>query len=118
MRAWRAIGLGILITIVASCGGGGSDGGTGPTPDPVPSTSPAIDVRDDFFTPQTTTVPVGTTITWTWRGSNFHDVFFNSTDHSDAKTSGSYSRQFTVAGTYPYMCSIHGSAMTGQIVVQ
>lgn len=117
MRVWRAIGVSLLITIAASCGGGGS-GGTGPDPDPGPSTSSAIDIRDDFFSPKATTVPVGTTITWTWRGNNFHDVFFSSADHSDAKASGTYSRQFTAAGTYTYMCSIHGSAMTGQIVVQ
>jgi plastocyanin len=119
MRVWKAIGLSLLITAATSCGAGGGDSSTDPNPDPGPSTSSAIDVRDDFFTPQATTVPVGTTITWTWRGNNFHDVVFSSsTDHSDVKSSGTYSRQFTVAGTYTYMCSIHGSAMTGQIVVQ
>ena len=101
--------------VVASCGGGdddGDDGGTGP------STSSAIDVRDNLYNPSATTVAVGTTVTWTWRGQSTHDVFFSSTEHSEIKSTGTYQRQFTTAGTFDYHCSVHGSSMSGRVTVQ
>jgi plastocyanin len=115
MRLWRAIGLSALLTAAGSCGGG-SDSGTGP--DPVPPAANAVDVRDNAFSPASRTVAVGTTVTWTWRGSNAHDVYFENGETSGAKTSGSYSRQFSAAGTYDYICTVHGAAMSGQVVVQ
>lgn len=105
-----------LALLVAGCGGsddGGSNGGTGPTG----STSNAIDVRDNSYSPSSTTVPAGTTVTWTWRGSASHDVTFT-TEHSAVKSTGTYQRTFNSAGTFDYHCSIHGSAMSGRIVVQ
>src|SRR3954469_24895233 len=111
MRAPRAIALSALLAAAGSCGS--SDSGTGP--DTGPSTSPQVDVRDNAFSPGTTTVPVGTTVTWTWRGSNPHDVYFDNGVTSGAKAAGSYSRQFTTAGTYGYLCTIHGAAMSGQV---
>jgi plastocyanin len=117
MRLWRAMGLSALLSVAPGCGGG-SGSVTGPVPEPQPSTSSAVDVRDNSFSPTATTVPAGTTVTWTWRGSNAHDVFFDGGVTSGAKTTGTYSRQFITAGTYNYMCSIHGAAMSGQVVVQ
>jgi plastocyanin len=113
----RVIVLSALLAAAGSCGGA-ADSGTGPSPDPGPSTSAAIDVRDNSFSPGATTVPVGTTVTWTWRGGNPHDVYFDDGVTSGTKASGSYARQFTAAGTYAYICTIHGSAMSGQVVVQ
>ena len=37
---------------------------------------------------------------------------------SGSQSSGTFSRTFTAAGTYKYHCTIHGSAMSGQVVVQ
>ncbi len=36
---------------------------------------------------------------------------------SGVLSSGSYSRTFTTAGTYHYFCSVHGTAMEGQVIV-
>lgn len=105
-----------------ACGGGGDDGtgpGTGPGPGgPGGSTSSAIDVLDNAYNPSTTTVPVGTTVTWTWRGSASHDVTFSSTQRSEVQQSGTYQRSFATAGTYDYQCSVHGAGMSGRVVVQ
>jgi plastocyanin len=79
------------------------------------------DVRiDNFsFNPNTLTVPVGTTVTWTNHDDIPHTVV--STDevfHSKVRdTDETFSYTFTKAGTYPYYCSIHPK-MTGKIVVQ
>src|SRR5215217_595105 len=104
-----------LALTVAGCGGGDDDNDGGSTG---PSTSSAIDVRDNSYSPSATTVPAGTTVTWTWRGQAAHDVTFSSTEHSEVKTSGTYQRQFTTAGTFDYHCTIHGSAMSGRVTVQ
>ena len=69
----RAAKLMMILTlgVTASCGSSssGTVGVTGPTSGGTPSTSNAIAVGDDFFNPTATTVPVGTTVTWTF-GAN------------------------------------------------
>ena len=112
MRTRCILTVGTLALLAAGCGSS-DNGGTGPSN----STSNAISVRDNSYSPSVTTVPVGTTVTWTWRGSASHDVTFSSTEHSAVQRTGTYQRQFTTAGTYDYHCSIHGSAMSGRVVV-
>ena len=75
---------------------------------------------DNFsFGPNTLTVAVGATVTWT----NHDDI-----PHTAVSTDGvfkskvldtddKFSYTFTKAGNYPYFCSIHPK-MTGMIVVQ
>ena len=79
------------------------------------------DVKIDNFSfgPQTVTVPVGTTVTWTNRDDIPHTVvstdgLFNSKVRD---TDEKFSYTFAKAGTYPYYCSVHPK-MTGKVVVQ
>src|SRR5689334_24981790 len=112
-----------LLIVAAACGGkdstspannnsntGGDTGGTVGTGGTGGSTSNAIAIADNSFTPSATTVPVGTTVTWTWTGSGTHNVTFSnpSITGSANKTSGTFSKQFNTAGTFNYQCSIHG----------
>ena len=75
---------------------------------------------DNFsFGPQTVTVPVGSTVTWTNRDDIPHtsvstDGLFKS---KVMDTDEKFSYTFTKAGTYPYFCSIHPK-MTGQVMVK
>jgi amicyanin len=84
-------------------------------------TAKAAVVIDNFsFSPQTFTLPVGATVTWTNRDSMPHTV--TSTDKRFPKSpvlkpGQSYSNNFAAAGTYSYFCSIH-PRMTGKIVVK
>jgi plastocyanin len=79
----------------------------------------AVTIDNFSFAPQTLTVPVGATVTWTNRDDIPHTVvsndglFKSKTRDTDEK----FSFTFTKAGTYPYFCSIHPK-MTGKIVVQ
>ena len=85
-----------------------------------PSAATAGVKIDNFvFGPQTITVPVGTTVTWT----NADDI-----PHTSVSTEGvfkskvldtdeKFSYTFTKAGTYPYYCTIHPK-MTGKVIVQ
>ena len=75
---------------------------------------------DNFsFGPDTLTVPVGTTVTWTNRDDIPHTVvstegvFKSKVRDTDEK----FSYTFATAGTYPYYCSVHPK-MTGKIVVK
>jgi plastocyanin len=85
-----------------------------------PSAANAEVKIDNFsFGPDTLTVPVGTTVTWTNRDDIPHNVV--STDgvfkSKVRDTDEKFSYTFAKAGTYPYYCSVHPK-MTGKIVVQ
>ena len=89
------------------------------TPKP-PAAAPAQVKIDNFsFGPQTLTVPVGTTVTWTNRDDIPHTIV--STDgvfkSKVRDTDETFSFTFTKAGTYTYFCSVHPK-MTGKIIVQ
>ena len=122
MRLVAIVMGGMILAMGAGCGGSGSAyGNTGPTGSGNPpggSTSNAIGVGDNFFSPAATTVPAGTTVTWTWNGSSQHNVTFDDGAKSATQASGTYSRTFTTAGSYAYHCTVHGTAMSGTVNVQ
>jgi len=74
----------------------------------------------------TTTIPVGTTVTWTWVGGphsvtsgacppcQHDDNFGTEQSFSPPHT---FSFTFNTAGSFPYYCTVHLSAMTGTVVV-
>jgi plastocyanin len=75
---------------------------------------------DNFsFAPETITVAVGTTVTWTNRDDIPHTVV--STDgvfkSKVRDTDEKFSFTFAKAGVYAYYCSVHPK-MTGKVVVQ
>src|SRR5579862_1927975 len=84
-----------------------------------PSAANAVKIDNFVFGPQTITVPIGTTVTWTNSDDIPHTavstdgVFKSKVLDTDEK----FSYTFTKAGTYPYYCTIHPK-MTGTIVVQ
>jgi plastocyanin len=136
MRKFSVVAVFIAVIVAAACGGssstatgvigvapgtpagsgGSSSGGGGTTPGP-----DTINVGNDFFSPSALTIPINTLVTWVWLpGDVIHTVTFDAdtTIMSPFQSSGTYARMFTVAGSYPYHCSIHGRAMTGVITVQ
>jgi plastocyanin len=83
-----------------------------------PPANAEVTIDNFSFGPQTVTVPVGATVTWTNRDDIPHTVV--STDgvfKSKVDTDEKFSYTFTKAGTYSYFCSVHPK-MTGKIVVQ
>ena len=118
-----------LIT-AAACGGGG-DEPTGPPTgnNNTPPPAGGISVTNNAFTPADKTISVGTTVTWAWStctgGDGYdtetcvaHSVNFDDGPSSPTQEKGSYVRTFTTPGSYPYHCSVHGTAMAGRIVVE
>jgi plastocyanin len=80
---------------------------------------PGVGIADFHFTPGTTTIHVGDTITWTNNGPSPHSATANnhSFDTGVLKKGQSGSHTFTQAGTFTYFCSVH-PFMHGTIVVQ
>jgi plastocyanin len=115
----------VLVLSLAACGGdddGSSNvvstvaGGTGATG----ATTDKVEVKDFSYKPETTTVKVGTTVTWTFGDDVEHNVTpvggsepKKSPDHTSGET---FTHTFATAGTFGYRCSIHNS-MTGSVVV-
>ena len=122
----------LLLAAAAGCGGSStspSAGGNNNQPPPQqPSTSSSVTVGNNFFDPASTTVSVGTKVTWTWNacsGDGYggttcvqHGILFDDGAASGAQSDGSWTRTFSTAGTYKYHCTVHGTAMSGTIVVQ
>jgi plastocyanin len=79
-----------------------------------------IDITDNNFAPSAVTVPLHTTVTWSWQGINIHNVTFTAATGvpSDIpnRTSGSVDRTFDTAGTFGYRCTNH-LGMTGSVTV-
>jgi plastocyanin len=87
--------------------------------DQSPAANAEVKIDNFSFGPQTVTVPVGATVTWTNRDDIPHTVvstdgLFNSKVRD---TDEKFSYTFAKAGTYPYYCSVHPK-MTGKVVVQ
>jgi plastocyanin len=97
-----------------------------------PASTAAVNIGNIFFmsgrngssNPAVDTVAVGGTVTWTFgsTGSTPHSVqsLGSPSFTSSAVLSGSgskYQVTFAQAGVYQYDCAVHGSLMTGTIVV-
>ena len=123
----------VVLTSVMGCGGGGNGGPTenNREPPPPPGTPNSIVVRNNSFTPGDLAVTRNAMVTWTWdsctdsggygtgESCTAHDVVFDdAATGSGAQSSGTFTRTFNAAGTFPYHCSIHGTAMSGKVVVQ
>ncbi len=82
------------------------------------------------YTPQETTIAVGESVTWTFEDGGHSvtgDAFDSHPGCEDRDLFGVsgcaapgevYVRVFDLPGSYPYQCRIHGSAMTGTVVVR
>ena len=131
MRHLRAVAV-LALAAAIGCSDSSGTGTTGPNPTPTPGPVGSVQVGNDFFQsahnnsrPAVDTVAVGQTVTWTWTstGSTPHSVESEGTPSftsSDVKTGNgmTYTMTFTAPGTYHYDCAVHGSMMSGTVVVQ
>ena len=116
----------LAITLVTvACGGTDTASETTTTATAAPTTTAgtsetAISIASFAFGPDTVTVPVGTTVTWT----NDEDSVDHTTTSDDGvwnsatlKPGEQFSFTFDQPGTFTYFCKIHPS-MTATIVVE
>jgi plastocyanin len=127
MRFRPSIFVPVALLVLGACGGG-SDAATGsssnPTGPTIPSTpatpvaSNQIEVDNDVFSPGNITVPVNTTVHWTWGAdARAHNVTFTDGSGSgDLTAGGTFDKNFATAGTFNFHCTIHAT-MTGSVLV-
>lgn len=109
---WRRLPSIIAGAALLSCSSDNSPA----EPDGEPGTT--VSVRNNLFAPSTLTVAANTAVTWVWNsGGVAHNVSFEDSETSGNRTSGEYPRTFTAAGTYGYICTIHGQVMSGVVTV-
>ncbi|MCC3771521.1 cupredoxin domain-containing protein [Streptomyces sp. UNOC14_S4] len=78
-----------------------------------------VTMNDDFFDPQSITIPVHDSILWINRGGDDHTTTSDSPgwDSGVVHPGGSFMHQFDTPGTFPYHCEIHAAVMKGTVVV-
>jgi plastocyanin len=127
----------VLILAGIACGGGGGSNSSGYSTDPMSGStgtggsvnhSLQVSVVNVMYSPDATTVPKGSTVQWTWNSCDAgyngadvctsHSVTFDDGVTSAIQDHGTFSRAFNTAGTFKYHCMIHGTAMSGTVVVQ
>jgi plastocyanin len=78
-----------------------------------------VDITDFKFVPQSVTITAGDTVTWTNRDAAAHSARVGGVGTTAVLTQGqSGSLVFMNAGNFPYDCGVHGSSMTGTVVVR
>jgi cytochrome c peroxidase len=86
-----------------------------------PPPTASVTMQASAFHPASLTVAPGTVVTWTNLDGILHTASFVSSLIGTTPVFSTGSEQLTMPstpGTYPYICSIHGTAMSGTIIVQ
>lgn len=129
----RCVVAAIAVSLISlGCGGGGAaadagattgpgDGSSPPTTTPATPSGTVVTAAGASFTPATTTIAQGSSVTWQISG-NTHNVTFGNNKPAEGNigntaAGGSATRSFPTPGTYPYECTLH-SGMAGTVVVQ
>lgn len=120
LRHAAAVSLLLATGLGALAGCGDDDDVTNPGP---PPTQITVSMQDNFFQQRVDTVAVNGTVTWRNDGDAPHTSTSDAGtwDSGSVSSGGTFERQFTTAGTFPYHCTFHGapgSGMSGTIVVR
>ena len=120
----------VLALGTVACSKDASPSGTETTPtgaETTPSDEPnptenVVTVVDNAFEPADVSVAVGDTVIWSWSDTTApHNVVSSdgTVDSGEATADPDHEFTFTfdTAGTYDYMCEIHGADMSGTITV-
>jgi plastocyanin len=79
----------------------------------------AVNIQGFAFVPPTVTINVGDTVTWTNKDAAAHSALVNGVGQTPVLAQNqSGGLAFNAAGTFPYVCGIHGSAMMGTVIVR
>src|SRR2546430_1822842 len=119
MKKALALFYPLSLIIVFSLSGGCKKSSSSTPASSSSSTPPANEVwmQNTAFNPSSITVTVNTTVKWTNKDGMAHTVTSNTGlfDSGTVNSGGTYTHQFTTAGTFAYHCTIH-SGMNGEMV--
>jgi plastocyanin len=103
-----------LTAFVILVGCGGDDGPSEPTNGGADAT---VTVQNNLFSPSAVSVPINGTVAWQWNsGGVAHNVTFADGSTSGDRSTGTFERTFTAAGSFGYQCTIH-PGMAGTVNV-
>lgn len=119
-----AVAGSLAVLALAACASSKSGGSPTGSPATTATHATSIAIVDDAATvgayqPKTTTVSVGTEVTWTNKSSQPHTVTFKDSSVSSSQTFNAgqdFRATFTKAGRFAYSCTIH-PAMHGTVIV-
>jgi plastocyanin len=105
-----------IVLLIAALACSSDNGPSNPTDG---NNANTVTVGNNVFTPSSLSVTAGSTVTWQWSSSGVvHNVTFEDQVTSDDRSTGSFPRTFSAAGTYSYHCTIHAAeGMTGTVTV-
>lgn len=83
---------------------------------PVEASGHAVSIVDGAFAPRRITIKVGDSVTWTNKDSAIHDVTFDGFGSPVMGPGDRYPHTFKKAGSFTYVCAIHG--FNGTVVVK
>jgi plastocyanin len=79
----------------------------------------AVNIQGFAFVPPSVTINVGDTVTWTNKDAAAHSAVVNGVGQTPVLAQNqSGGLAFNAAGTFPYICGIHGAAMMGTVIVR
>ena len=114
----------VVLGLALGCNGDDDDNGYGTDPNGERGEN-EVWMQSIAFVPESITVSVGTTITWTNKDNVAHTVTSGTPDNptgtfdSGNMTAGeTFSFTFDTAGTFVYFCQLHPTQMTGTVIVQ
>lgn len=139
MKLFQSIGIFCLLAVsllITGCGGagGGGDSSDGTTTTISIISGASLACTTAYF-PDSITILVGDTVTWTNDDTMAHTVTSTSDsvpactaggglttglplDSGPIATNGTFSHTFDIAGTYYYVCTISGHLMRGTVIVE
>jgi plastocyanin len=114
----------LLFFLMTSIGCSGTTAMTGMTTSATSGTASTsatgtdVTIQSNSFNPDSLTIKVGDTVTWTNKDSYDHTVTSDTAafDSGGIASGATFSFTFNAEGTYSYHCSIHTS-MTAKIIV-
>jgi plastocyanin len=102
-------GVTVLGLVLAGCSKSSTAPGTAHTL--------TVSIRDDSFSPAVDSISAGDTVTWSWQGSQLHDLTFaDSIGNVAAQSSGTTKRVFPSVGIYKYRCQLHSTSFTSGMI--
>ena len=125
-RALKVVAL-VMVAVLALSGAAA----TAAKAPPKKSKPKEVTVADFYFSPEKLTIKKGQSVKWVWAESNTypHDVHLKSgpkglknkasySTKTTAVSDAEFEKQFTVPGTYKYICTIHPTMMHMTIIVK
>ena len=83
------------------------------------ATTTAVNIQGFAFVPPSVTINVGDSVTWTNKDAAAHSVVASGVGQTPVLTQNqSGGLSFNAAGTFSYVCGIHGASMMGTVIVR